>query len=317
MDYKYNELDYAKKIYNEGFQTKHIPTELRLLATYMRRFLDFKPKLLKEKMYEFCSENIPNYNRVKHYKVINKAINQAIKKGSTLIKVDKILIYDFEVDYINKLETLYNIKKYEYECKKVVFTLLCQMKLNKEISKIKNGHESKGIYFKGGDRKYNLLKKMSKISDKIKINDDVIYELGTCGIVDILFNGLIKLNFMEDINNLKEKQKDGKVAIEIINFDNIGWYFDYYNEIPKIKLCKECNQPFKQTKNEILYCSEHKGYQPIGTKTIKCIDCGCDVEIDAKDTKTERCEKCYKEYRKKCVRENVKKHRLNKKLENM
>ena len=38
-------------------------------------------------------------------------------------------------------------------------------------------------------------------------------------------------------------------------------------------------------------------YQPIGTKTIICIDCGKEVEVDAKDTKTNRCDKCYGVYR--------------------
>jgi len=303
LNYKYNELDYAKKIFNEGFQTKHIPTELRLVATYMRRYLDMKPKILREKMYEFCSANIPDYNRAKHYKIINKAINQATKKGSTLIKVDKILVYDFEIDYINKLDVLYDIKDYVYDCKKVLFTLLCQMKLNKEISRIKNGIESKGIYFKGGNQKYNLLKKMSKIPDKVKINDDIIYELGQCGVVDILFNGLIKLNFMEDINKLCGSKNSGYVVIEIVNFDNIGWYFDYYNNVPKMHLCKHCEQPFKQTKKDIMYCSEHKGYQPIGTKIIQCVDCGCDVEVDAWDMKTCRCEKHQQEEDKRIKRE--------------
>ncbi len=309
MNYKYNELDYAKKIYNDGFQTKHIPTELRLVATYMRRYLDMKPKILREKMYEFCSTNIPNYNRAKHYKIINKAINQATKKGSTLIKVDKILVYDFEIDYINKLDVLYDIKDYVYDCKKVVFTLLCQMKLNKEISRIKNGTESKGIYFKGGNQKYNLLKKMSKIPDKIKINDDIIYELGQRGIVEILFNGLIKLNFMEDISKLGGSKDASDVAIEIINYDNIGWYFDYYNNTQKMQLCKYCGQPFKQTKKDIMYCSEHKGYQPVGVKTIQCVDCGCDVEVSSLDNRTKRCDECQKEYVKTYDRERKRKNK--------
>lgn len=50
-------------------------------------------------------------------------------------------------------------------------------------------------------------------------------------------------------------------------------------------------------------------YSPIGTKTIKCIDCGEEIEVDSKDTKTTRCSSCYKKYRKGKVRENVKKYR--------
>ena len=39
-----------------------------------------------------------------------------------------------------------------------------------------------------------------------------------------------------------------------------------------------------------------KYYQPIGTKTITCIDCGKEVEVDAKDNKTCRCDIHQKEY---------------------
>ncbi len=57
------------------------------------------------------------------------------------------------------------------------------------------------------------------------------------------------------------------------------------------------------------YCNDCSGYQPIGTKTIKCIDCGEDVEVDAKDNKTERCDVCYKKYRTEYYRLNKQKQR--------
>ena len=52
----------------------------------------------------------------------------------------------------------------------------------------------------------------------------------------------------------------------------------------------------------------------LNTKTIQCIDCGSWFEVNIKDTETCRCEECYSEYRKLCVRENMKKYREKKKL---
>lgn len=313
MNYKYNELDYAKLIYDSGFQTKHIATELRLLAIYMRRNLDYKPKELREEMYKFCKNNIPEYNKAKHYKIINKAINQACKKGSILVKIDKINIYDYELEYIESLNICDGngeISSYAYECKKVIFTLLCQMKLNKIITKTRNNEESKGLYFKGGNRKYNNLKKIAKIPEKLKINDDIIYTLGQSNIITIMFNGLIKLNFMEDINEITKNNEERNVVIEISDFDTVGWYYDYHNGINKIKLCKECNQPFRQTKHDILYCNKHKDYyQPIGTKIITCIDCGEEIVVDGIVKKQERCTDCYKVYRNNYQKELMKKRR--------
>jgi hypothetical protein len=320
MNYKYNELDYAKLVYENGFQTKHIPTELRLVAIYMKTILGYKPKKLREQMYNFCEKNIPEYNRVKHYKFINKAINQASKKTSVLVKIDKIDIYDYEVNYINSLNICDGdgvIPEFEYDCKKIVFTLLCQMKINQIITKIKNGVESSGMYFKGGNRKYNDLKKTSKIISNLDISNEIMYTLGQCNIITPMFNGLIKLNFMDDIKKLSDKADDKIVSISVVNFDSIGWYFDYFNNKDKMKLCKHCNQPFKQTKNDILYCNEHKQYyQPIETKTIKCIepDCGKEFEVDARNMTKIRCDECQKIIDKQKTRLRVQKYRNKDKM---
>ena len=50
------------------------------------------------------------------------------------------------------------------------------------------------------------------------------------------------------------------------------------------------------------------------TKTVQCVDCGKWIEIDIKDNETCRCKDCYAEYRKACVRENMKKYREKKKM---
>ena len=102
MDYKYTELDYAKNIYENGFQSEqHRPTELRLVATYMRRVLDYKPKKLREEMYKWCESHIVGYKRELYYKRINSAINKACKKGSMLVNVESVQFYKYEMDYCN------------------------------------------------------------------------------------------------------------------------------------------------------------------------------------------------------------------------
>jgi hypothetical protein len=39
-------------------------------------------------------------------------------------------------------------------------------------------------------------------------------------------------------------------------------------------------------------CDVCGNYQPIETKTIICIDCGKDIEVDTCDMKTCRCKEC-------------------------
>lgn len=237
MDYKYTELDYAKNIYENGFQSEqHLPTELRLVATYMRRILDYKPKKLREEMYKWCETHINGYKKELYYKRINSAINKACQKGSMLINVESVDFYKHEMNYINDLYIMDDIddpkeSEYSYECKKLLFTLLFKMKVNKFITETKNtkpDFEYKGKYFKGGQKKYTELKKLAKIPEKIRINEDIINNLWVSGLVSPMYNGLVKLNFMDEIYEIEKDIKDENkiVVIQIKDYDCVGWYFD-------------------------------------------------------------------------------------------
>jgi hypothetical protein len=267
LDYKYTELDYAKKIYENGFQSEqHRPTELRLVATYMRRILNYKPQKLKEEMYKWCEVHILGYKRELYYKMINTAINKACKKGSMLINVESVDFYKYELDYLNGLFIMTDIDnqeeyEYSYECKKLLFTLLFKMKVNKLITETKSldkDFEYKGKYFKGGQKKYTELKKLAKIPEKIKINEDIINTLWVNGLVTPMYNGLIKLNFMEELYNIQDENHDLDMSImlQIKDYELVGWYFDYFNQDKKITFCKECGKIFKKKSNRQEYCSD-------------------------------------------------------------
>lgn len=308
MDYKYNELQYAETIYKNGFQSQqHMPTELRLVAIYMRRILDYKPKILKEKFYEWCENNIPNYNKVIYYKIINGAINKAAKRGSCLVTTGNVNVYKQEIDYILKSIIIdangfeYN---YSYDCKKLMFTFLVRSKVNRQLFEQRNideNKEYKGVSFSGGQKKYTELKKIAKLPQKLRINEDVIHYLYISKIVNPLNSGILRLDFLDDIyNNIDISNKEPVIIIK--DFDMIGWYFDYYNRANKISRCEDCGKLFKDnTKNSNQkYCpeclSKNPYYSPIETKIIKCKDCGKDVEVDGIVKNVKRCTKCQEEY---------------------
>lgn len=267
MDYRYTELVYAKNIYENGFQSvQHRPTELRLVATYMRRNLNYKPKKLKEEMEQWCETHITGYKKELYYKMINTAINQACKKGSKLINIDRINFYQYEMDYINNLHIIKDKdtkeeSEYSYECKKVIFTLLFKMKVNKIITELKSEEEDfiyKGKYFQGGQKKYTELKKLAKIRDKVKINEDIIHSLWISGYVSPMFHGLVKLNFMEELYGIEINPipPDQSIAIKVTDYESVGWYFDYYNKDSRITFCKRCGKIFRKKSNRQEYCSE-------------------------------------------------------------
>jgi DNA-directed RNA polymerase subunit RPC12/RpoP len=279
--YKYNEREYAKLIYNKGFQTKYFKTELKLLALYLRD-IGLTVKQRTEYIYDFCRKYIPEFHEAQYFGLLDSAIKYSQNKNRQFVNIDSIPIYKAEIDYIN------GITDVDYNSKRVLFTLLVQKKLDNLTYYYRNGKESKSINFKGGNQKYNKLKQMANIPKNIKINDEIVYNLNELGYIEIKYAGLIKLTY---INNIQYKEND-EIIIEVINYDKTGLYFDYYNNLDKVRLCKYCNEPFIQTASNQQYCEEHKGYQPKETKTIICVDCGKEVEIDGYIKNKYRCNDC-------------------------
>ena len=231
----------------------------------MRRVLDYKPKKLREEMYKWCESHIVGYKRELYYKRINSAISKACQKGSMLVNVESVDFYKYEMDYINGLYIMGDIddqeeSEYSYECKKLLFTLLFKMKVNKFITETKStdsDFEYKGKYFKGGQKKYTELKKLAKLPEKVRINEDIINTLWINGLVSPMFNGLVKLNFMEEIYEIEKNENiDTTIVLHIKDYDCVGWYFDYYNQDKKIAFCKECGKIFKKKSNRQEYCSD-------------------------------------------------------------
>lgn len=240
-----------------------------------------KPKERKEKLYKFCEDSIPDFNKALYYKIINRALNKGSNRKQKLVTIEKVNVYKDEVDYLNSLDIEYNYKK-------LLFAFLIQMRLNKLMYEERNHNKYTTIYFKGGKQKYQNIKSMANVSNKIDINEDFISDLsqGNNPLIQTLHTGLIRLDF---INNCEQT---GGIVIEVKDYDNVGWYLDYYNHIDKVILCGYCGQPFKQNKKNEVYCKKHKEYQPVVTKIIYCVDCGRPVEIDSKDNQTVRCAEC-------------------------
>lgn len=160
-NYKYNELEYAELIYNNGIQTKHIYTELKLLVLYYRDILKYPPRIRKKELEKFCKQYIAGFNMAKHYIIFDRTLRRGSDKRNKLITISKISIYVEEFNYINSLEIGYNLKK-------VLFAFLVQNKLNKEFYKLKNDIDLDNNYFKGGRRQYNEIKKCLRSHKRLK-----------------------------------------------------------------------------------------------------------------------------------------------------
>ena len=319
MNYsRYNEVEYVKYIYTNGSSLKSLRKDLRLLAIYMRSLLQYedeeKKNELKKELYNWCYDKVQGFNKPLYFKVINSIVDDTYKQNLKLVEVKSININKYELDFIDAYEGA----NFEYEIKKLMFTFLVQSKLNKKVYLDKSGKESSGLFFEGDSTKYNRLKKMANLPQKIKINAELIHEMVLVKLVSSRTRGLIYLNFMEVLKEIATTG-DNTVALTIENFEDIGWYYDYYCNKSKMAICgkdsksenKGCGRPFRKVAVNEIYCKDCRGYQPIGTKTINCIDCGCEVELDAKNTKSKRCENCQKARTRKVKTEKQRKYRQN------
>lgn len=295
INYKYNEIDYAKCVYENGFQTKHIPTEMKLLLVYARDYLGTKKSQLKNFAYAFCEKHVEGFNRVLWFKTINKAVNFASANKNRLLNVGSVGLTEGEVSYITALP-------FSQDYKKLFMAFLVQAKLNKTVYEFKNGKEYTSTFFKGGIKKYNEVKKMANVTGKVDINGDFIYDVSREGYIAIYNNGLIKHLWMDDC------KASGETVIEIVDFENVGWYLDFYYGADGMRLCKKCGQPFKVSKECIYYCKKHKEYyEPVGEKTKQCVDCGAEFTIDARNNTKVRCADCQAKHRR--ITDSIRKSR--------
>lgn len=67
-------------------------------------------------------------------------------------------------------------------------------------------------------------------------------------------------------------------------------------------MCAGCGKRIKPKTNQ-KFCEDCRGYKLVGSKEIKCIDCGITVIVNSKGNKTTRCEECQHQENKNVKRE--------------
>lgn len=238
--FKFKEKEYAEAIIENGFISKNLNYELKLLAMYYKE-LGYKPKKREELLYDFCKKNIENFSRVLYYKKINSVLNYARKKENILINANEIDITENELRFIDSLDI-------NHQQKKLCFTLLVLAKLYSTVHHIKYGEHTTEHYFGGNNKRYKELIDASHTSLTANKLHQNIGELAKKDIVEIRNKGFIKLSFIYGI------EPGGETAIKIRSFDSIGLYYDLHTGQKKVKSCVNCQTPFRFKSNKSKYC---------------------------------------------------------------
>ena len=248
--YLYKEKKHAEEIIENGFTSKYIATELKILAKYQKT-LNKEEQDIKDFLYDFCKKKFNGFNKAVHFKIINNALSHAMNEKNKLIEIESIPIRKFEIDYIDGLDIDHNFKR-------VVFTLLVMNRLGKRFIEIKEGENTNKDFYFGGHKSFINLTKFSKVTfiksrvSKIRNIHDIIRELSEKEIVSIVGNGKIKLLFMYDLEKNKDLNDD--ILLEVKDFQVIGHYYDLYHGVGKIKMCERCENPIQAKNNRMKYC---------------------------------------------------------------
>ncbi len=245
MDYKYNEKEYGKAIFEKGFQSDFIKYELVVLVKYLK-FLKYNKKDTEKFLYEFCEKYIEGFNKVQYFKIIDKAIKDGRKTNNKLIEIKEIMITKNEMEYIDFLDIEYNYKK-------LLLAFLVRKKIALEIHKLSNPEAVFSTYFNGSKKSYKEIFQMANIGSGYKV-DLMINELVEKGILISIIKGDIVLDYINNIN------KENDEVYEVIkDFDNVGFVFDYYKRINNIKKCdcfEKCGSYIKITTSNKKYCAK-------------------------------------------------------------
>lgn len=235
LGHKYNELEYAKEIFNNGFQSTFLRYELVVLVKYLK-YLEYGKKETEEFLYSFCRKHIDNFNVVKYYKVIDGAIRDGRKKKNPLIIVQDIPVLVSDLEYIDNLDI-------DNEHKKLLLSFLIKKKISLEIHKLINKEAKISVYFEGSKKKFKEIFDHANINGKYKV-DFMVNKLVNKNIVTSTYDGNIILDFISEIE-ANDKSKEVYHLLKPCDFENIGLIFDCYKNINRVTKCESCGKIVK------------------------------------------------------------------------
>lgn len=287
-----NEYTYAEDLINRSYLAaedlgKKPSATIGLLAKYYRENnkTDAEIRVLIDKFLFRCLKE--KYKTSKWIECINHQIKAS--KKYALKRVDRVNITQSEITIIH------NIK--EKRTRKVMFTLLVLAKYYNQVNERNHNWVNTPL---------NVIFKLANSQMKILDQTLIINELYTLGLINISrnvgkFN--IVVNFIDDNSN-------SETVLTITQLRDLGKEYLLYTGENFIR-CIRCGALVKPKTTWQKYCVKCQKYSPIKTKTITCIDCGKEVEVDGIVKNKKRCDECQREYIKKYDRERKAKLKEN------
>jgi len=282
-----NERLYAEEIlHNKDLGSKPFYA-LSILARYYYHILGYKKKKITELLIEFMEKYYPRYsvNKISWDENIEKIAKNAGKYP--LHEIDEVLITD------NEMATIQGIHNKTLE--RLAFTSLCIAKLNN----LKNPNNQGWVNL--DEKELFKLARISCSTIERNVKLGKLYELGLIEFPKRNDNMSFRVTYMHD----------GKTVLKVNDFRELGYEYRQYCGEQFIH-CAECGILMKPNKNGTKkYCDNCAGYTPQKYKTVTCIDCGKEFEVNSMNNQTNRCAECYALYRQNYYRLIKQKQRNN------
>lgn len=267
-----NEYTYAENLLNkQDLKASDLGSKpsstLNLLARYYREVGKDNDEI-KELLSDFLHRCLKD--KYKESKWIDSIFYQVVKsKKYTLKKVDKVEITKPEMEIVQSVKGKSR--------QKILFTMLVLAKYYNAVSDKNNNWTN---------LEYKKIFKLANVQLSIQNQALLINDLYNCGFVNVSRNvgkPNIQVNFVDN---------ESDVVLTITQLKDLGKEYLLFCGEDYIR-CQKCGSIIKNYKNNNKYCKDCGKYQPIETKTITCIDCGKEFEIDSSSRKI-RCDNCYR-----------------------
>lgn len=281
-----NEKEYAEECLRTHSIGDNPFLTLTILAKYFYHCLNYKKKRICVELTSFLEKYYPRYtvNKLSWGESIDKIAQNARKYK--LYEIDCVQITS------NEIQIIQSIKNKVLE--RLAFTLLCLAKLGNLKNPKNNG------WVNVGDKEIFSL---ARITGTIFSRDEKMNSLYQKGLIE----------FPRKVDNLSCRVKfindDSEPVLSIDDFRELGYEYQLFCGENFVR-CKECGRLIRGNKNNTKkYCKDCAGYIPQETKTVVCVDCGKEFEVNSKNNMSCRCDECYTAYRRNYYKEKKREQR--------
>ena len=270
-----NEEKYARDVLSgKRDDVKSIRQKIDLIARYNCHVLKKNSDESYASIVSWLEKHHDIFSEQGYSNIISDCIKKAAKRP--FYNITHLAITKKEIDIILAQNNL----RYE----KILFVMLCMAKLQKVSYGFNNGLIS-----------YNITEifKTARVSVPVDERESILHEFLKAGLIGLPMKNDTKCLFVKFVD-----ESEDNVVLELNEQDCIELAYAYlkYTGKSKISRCTKCGKLIKSSEKFGTICKGCKESQS-EVRTLWCVDCGKEFQVDSNVSNKDRCDDCYAIYR--------------------